>query len=52
MAIWVTTTGQEMELPDDFNKEGLKALGWKKKRAPKRDVEAPQLDALQESNDD
>ena len=45
MTIWVTDTGQELELPDNFNPEGLKAMGWKKKRGPKKQVaETPELE--------
>ena len=36
MTIWVTNTGQEIELAEDFNPDGLKAMGWKKKRGPKK----------------
>ena len=35
MTIWVTNTGQEIELADDFKPKPLKALGWKKKPGPK-----------------
>ena len=45
MTIWVTDTGQEIELADNFNPEGLKAMGWKKKRGPKKQeaTETPEL---------
>ena len=36
MTIWITDAGFEKELPDDFNPENLKAMGWKKKRGPKK----------------
>jgi hypothetical protein len=53
MAIWIKPNGKEIETNDHKgNIEAAKALGWKKKKAPKKEVEAPQLDALQESNDD
>lgn len=46
MTIWVTDTGQEIELADDFKPKPLKALGWKKKPGPKAQpvvaAEAPQ----------
>jgi len=35
MNIWVTPTGQEIELADNFKPKPLKALGWKKKPGPK-----------------
>lgn len=51
MTTWVTNHGQEMELPDDFEPSGLKAMGWKKKRGPKKQDPSPIPVEATEAND-
>jgi len=47
--IWVRPSGSDIEMDADFDVDGLKALGWKKKKGPKPKEET-QLDLDQTLN--